>query len=128
ERLQARVTFRAVGINDDLESGRKSYSSSAWASAHESFSRADRLEPLAAEDLESLATSAYMLGRDDESMQVLERAYRGYSEGAEARRAVRCAFWIGIQLALRGEMGLPRVGSAERKGCSTGRKASASSR
>ena len=94
-----------MGINDDLESGRKSYSSSAWASAHESFSRADRLEPLAAEDLESLATSAYMLGRDDESMQVLERAYRGYSEGAEARRAVRCAFWIGIQLALRGEMG-----------------------
>ena len=92
-------------MNNDLERGRESYSSSAWASARESFWRADRLEPLAAEDLELLATSAYMLGRDDESMQVLERAYRGYSEGAEARRAVRCAFWIGIQLALRGEMG-----------------------
>jgi hypothetical protein len=49
-----------VGVDDDLERGRESYSSSAWASAHESFSRADRLDPLAAEDLESLATSAYM--------------------------------------------------------------------
>ena len=94
-----------VGVDDDLERGRESYSSSAWTSAHESFSRADRLDPLAAEDLESLATSAYMLGRDDEAMQVLERAYRGYSEGGESRRAVRCAFWIGIQLALRGETG-----------------------
>ena len=94
-----------MGTKDDLERGRKSYSSSAWATAHESFLRADRLAPLAAEDLELLATSAYMLGREDEWMQVLERAYRGYSAGAEGRRAVRCAFWIGTQLALRGEMG-----------------------
>src|SRR6266480_3663871 len=36
---------------------------------------------------------------------MLERAYRGYSGSGEMRRAVRCAFWIGIQLALRGEMG-----------------------
>ena len=86
------LRFVAVGVNDDLERGRESYSSSAWASAHESFSRADRLDPLAAEDLESLATSAYMLGRDDETMQVLERAYQDYSEENKARRAVRCAF------------------------------------
>jgi DNA-binding CsgD family transcriptional regulator/tetratricopeptide (TPR) repeat protein len=94
-----------LGTNDDLERGRDSYSSSAWATAYESLSRADQLAALAAEDLELLATSAYMLGREDEWMQVLERAYRGYSEEAESRRAVRCAFWIGIQLALRGEMG-----------------------
>jgi DNA-binding CsgD family transcriptional regulator/tetratricopeptide (TPR) repeat protein len=90
---------------DELERGRESYSSSAWAAAYESLARADQLAPLAAEDLERLATSAYMLGREDESMQLLERAYRGYSGSAEGRRAVRCAFWIGIQLALRGEMG-----------------------
>jgi DNA-binding CsgD family transcriptional regulator/tetratricopeptide (TPR) repeat protein len=94
-----------LGTNDDLERGRDSYSSSAWATAYESLSRADLVEPLASEDLELLATSAYMLGREDEWMQVLERAYRGYSEEAKSRRAVRCAFWIGIQLALRGEMG-----------------------
>jgi len=94
-----------LGTNDDLESGRESYSSSAWATAYESFSRADQLAPLAAEDLELLATSVYMLGREDEWMRILERAFRGYSDAGETRRAVRCAFWIGIQLALRGEMG-----------------------
>ena len=67
--------------------------------------RADHLAPLGAEDLERLAISAYMLGREDEWRHVLERAYRAHSEGGEARRAVRCAFWIGIQLALRGETG-----------------------
>jgi DNA-binding CsgD family transcriptional regulator len=94
-----------LGSSDDLERGREFYSSSAWATAHESLSRADQVAPLAAEDLELLATSAYMLGREDEWMHVLERAYRGYSEGAQAHRAVRCAFWIGMVLAIRGEMG-----------------------
>ena len=94
-----------MGTNDDLERGRESYSSSAWATAYESFSRAEQLAPLAAEDLELLATSVYMLGREDEWMRILERAFRGYSDAGETRRAVRCAFWIGIQLALRGEMG-----------------------
>ena len=94
-----------MGTNDDLERGRESYSSSAWATAYESFSRAEQLAPLAAEDLELLATSVYMLGREDEWMRILERAFRGYSDAGETRRAVRCAFWIGVQLALRGEMG-----------------------
>jgi DNA-binding CsgD family transcriptional regulator len=60
---------------------------------------------LAAEDLERLAASAYMLGREEEWREVLERAYRAHSEAGQPRRAVRCAFWIGIQLALKGEMG-----------------------
>jgi DNA-binding CsgD family transcriptional regulator len=94
-----------LAIGEALERGRESYSSSAWAAAYESLTLADELAPLTTEDLERLATSAYMLGREDEWMAVLERAYRAYSEGGEARRAVRCAFWIGIQLALRGEMG-----------------------
>ena len=57
------------------------------------------------DDLELLATAAYMLGRDDEWMQGLERAHHLYVEAGEPRRAARCAGWIGIDLALRGEMG-----------------------
>ncbi|MDQ2980714.1 MAG: response regulator transcription factor [Actinomycetota bacterium] len=90
---------------DELERGRESYARSAWATAYESLARADELEPLAADDLESLATSAYMLGREDEWMGILERAYHRRAEAGETRRAARCAFWIGIHLALRGEMG-----------------------
>ena len=93
------------GASHDLEQGRESYSSSAWATAYETLSRADQQTPLAAGDLELLATSAYMLGREDEWIGLVERAYHGYAEAGGTQRAVRCAFWIGIHLALRGEMG-----------------------
>jgi len=71
--------------------------------ARESLSRADQAGPLRAEDIELLATSAYMLGRDDDYLGGLERAYHAYLDAGEALRAVRCAFWIGIGLMLRGE-------------------------
>jgi len=73
--------------------------------AYTSLSRADRAAPLGAEDLEMLATSAYMLGRDDDCLGGLERAYQAHLDTGEALRAVRCAFWLGINLVLRGEMG-----------------------
>jgi len=90
---------------EELERGRRSYADSAWAAARESLSRADELEPLAAEDLELLATAAYMLGDEQGCRRALERAYHGHEEAQTLRRATRCAFWIGMQLALRGEMG-----------------------
>ena len=73
--------------------------------AYTSLSDADRVTPLEAEDLELLATSAYMLGRDDDCVGRLERAYHLHLDSGEALRAVRCAFWVGVNLALRGEMG-----------------------
>ena len=87
----------------ELERGRESYFAGAWQSAYESLLAADRAFPLGAEDLELLATSAYMLGRDDDYLSVLERAHDAYLDCREARRAVRCAFWTGLSLALRGE-------------------------
>jgi len=73
--------------------------------AYTSLSQADRATPLGAEDLDLLATSAYMIGRDDECRGSLERAYHLHLESGEALRAVRCAFWVGITLALHGEVG-----------------------
>src|SRR5919106_71949 len=90
---------------DDLERGRTEYELRAWRGAYEALSRADRAAPLGADDLELLATSAYMLGLDDEYLSVLERAHHAQVEAGETLRAVRSAFWIGINLALRGEMG-----------------------
>jgi DNA-binding NarL/FixJ family response regulator len=46
-----------------------------------------------------------MLGRDDEWMSGLERAHHLYEDRGELLSAVRCAFWIGMNLALRGELG-----------------------
>ncbi len=91
--------------NAELERGRESHARSAWAASYESLTRADGHEPLAPGDLELLATSAYMLGRDDESLELLQRAFHGHSEAGEPRRAARNAFWVGMNLALKGEMG-----------------------
>ena len=89
---------------NELERGRELYARRAWIDAHASLSRADRVAPLTADDLELLATSAYMLGRDDAVLSSLERAHHAHLEEGSALRAARCAWWLGINLAMRGEM------------------------
>ncbi|HYX89813.1 MAG TPA: LuxR C-terminal-related transcriptional regulator [Gaiellaceae bacterium] len=86
--------------SDELQRGRDAYADSAWSTAYESLRAADD-----AEDLELLAISAYMLGREDEWIRILERAYHRHAELGARRRAARCAFWIGMHLALRGQTG-----------------------
>jgi hypothetical protein len=46
-----------------------------------------------------------MLGLEDESMRGLERAHALYADAGATLRAVRSAFWLGLNLALRGEVG-----------------------
>jgi hypothetical protein len=82
-----------VGAVADLEHGRESYARSKWVDAYESLTAADRATPLSARELESLARSAYMLGRDDDYVSGLERAHHAYLELREALPAVRCAWW-----------------------------------
>jgi DNA-binding CsgD family transcriptional regulator len=93
-----------VDAIEELERGREFYARGAWTDAYESLSHADQAAALGAEDLELLATSAYMLGRDDGHVSALERAHHAYLDSGEALRAVRCAFWVGINLLLRGEI------------------------
>jgi DNA-binding CsgD family transcriptional regulator len=49
--------------------------------------------------------SAYLIGRDDEYLKALERAHQAYRDAGKCVRAVRCAFWVGMRLFFRGEMG-----------------------
>ena len=86
--------------------GRASYVARAWEEARASLVRADQAAPLGADDLELLATSAYMVGRVDDFLSVLERAHhRHLLDDGEPLRAVRCAFFLGVNLALRGDLG-----------------------
>lgn len=87
-----------------VQRGREAFGRNAWKSAHEHLSAADAEEKLGAEDLEFLATAAFMLGRGSEYLDTLERAHRAHLDAGEKRRAFRCAFWIGINLARGGEM------------------------
>jgi ATP/maltotriose-dependent transcriptional regulator MalT len=46
-----------------------------------------------------------MLGREEEYLHALERSYQAHLDSGETERAVRCAFWVGADLARQGEMG-----------------------
>jgi DNA-binding CsgD family transcriptional regulator len=90
---------------DHLECGRRSYERRAWADAYSALSLADQKMLLGAEDLELLAMAAYLIGHDDKYLQTLERAHDAYIGAGQCARAVRCAFWLGFRLLMRGEMG-----------------------
>ena len=97
--------MRRMKAGSGLTQGREAYARRAWLEAYESLSAVHEDAPLAAPDLELLATATFMLGSDDESMSWLERAHQRYLEGGETLRGVRCALWIGLHLASRGQIG-----------------------
>jgi ATP/maltotriose-dependent transcriptional regulator MalT len=101
-RATIRGVKQAVG---ELERGRESYARRAWVDAYESLARADQAAPLEVEDLELLATSASMVGRMDEYLAMLERVHHAHVAAGEGLRAARAAFWLGMNLAIRGEVG-----------------------
>ena len=94
-----------MGADSDLEHGRAAYAQHAWSTAYESLSSADAADTLAAEDLESLAVAAYMLGLVEEYLATLERAHHSYVSADESGPAVRAAVHLGVTLAMLGEVG-----------------------
>ena len=69
-----------------LEQGRAAYGRRAWAEAYQALSQADAATPLAAADLERLAWSAALTGRDDALLATLERLYHAARRPAIAPR------------------------------------------
>jgi ATP/maltotriose-dependent transcriptional regulator MalT len=90
---------------DTLQRGRAAYDNREWAAATEALSAADRDGPLDPRGLELLATALFMVGREADHFATLERAHLGYVDQGATRRAASCAFWIGMQLFMRGEIG-----------------------
>lgn len=96
----------AIGpATGDLDRARRHFAQRRWAEAHGAFSRADHTSRLAGEDLESLATSAFLVGLEDEYVEALERAHLAYLDRGAVAQAVHCAYWIGLHFALRGDTG-----------------------
>lgn len=89
---------------DLLDQGRAAFHERAWAAAHDRLRSADASVPLPPDDLERLATAAYLTGHDAESTDAWARAHHGWLADGELERAVRCAFWLGFGLIQRGEM------------------------
>jgi DNA-binding CsgD family transcriptional regulator len=83
--------------------GRVSFGRRAWADAFAELSAADREAPLEPEDLERLATAAYLIGSDEDSVEVWERAHHELLRRGDALRAARCAGWLVFVLMNGGE-------------------------
>jgi DNA-binding NarL/FixJ family response regulator len=71
----------------------------AWASAFAELSAAETLEP---EDVERLATSAYLAGHDEASMAAWERAYHAHLDRDDAVGGARSAGWLVFVLLMTG--------------------------
>jgi DNA-binding CsgD family transcriptional regulator len=84
----------AVTTADALDRGRESLGRRAWADAFAELWEADRVDRLAPDDLERLATAAYLAGRDEDSVELWERAHRELLGSGDVLRAARCAGWL----------------------------------
>lgn len=89
---------------DALIQGRACFERQAWRDAHERLSAADRETPLAPEDIDRLATCAYLLGDEPASADLWARAYQEFQLRGDAELAARCAFRIGFILLQKGQM------------------------
>jgi DNA-binding CsgD family transcriptional regulator len=86
-----------------VDRGREAFARQAWAEAYAELSAADRHAPLEADDLDRLAASAYLMGKDAESSDIWARAHQEFLNQGQVERAVRCAFWLGFGLLNGGE-------------------------
>jgi DNA-binding CsgD family transcriptional regulator/tetratricopeptide (TPR) repeat protein len=85
-----------------LERARKSFEQRSWAESYRLFEAAEREAPLEPEDLERLATTAYLMGREDDSEAFWERAHRAFLEQGDREGAARSACVLGVGLQSRG--------------------------
>lgn len=88
---------------DTLERGRAAFDARRWVDAFALLSEADKLAPLAIDDIERLSRSASILGDDATAFELLARGYEKCLAEGQPLRASRAAFWHGYRLAARGE-------------------------
>jgi DNA-binding CsgD family transcriptional regulator len=90
--------------SDAISQGREAYAQQAWGAAFAHLSAADREGSLELADLERLAVTAYLLGRNEAVAEILARAHNEALRLGEPTRAARNAFWLGYGLLEQGEI------------------------
>lgn len=88
---------------DALGRGRDAFADRAWAAAQKYLTSADTESPLSPEDLERLAVTGRMLGKDADAAEAWQRAHQQALKNGEVAPAVRFAFWLGFGLMNSGE-------------------------
>jgi DNA-binding CsgD family transcriptional regulator len=90
---------------DVLERARVAFDRGNWDIAFEGWSAAGT-DALSAVELEDLATAAELLGRHDETVQALQRAFVCRCQARELPHAVMCAFRLAMSTATHGQPAL----------------------
>jgi DNA-binding CsgD family transcriptional regulator len=88
-------------VTGSTAAGREAFARRAWSEAFDALAEADRACPLDLDDLERLATAAYLVGRDDADLWA--RAIHECSRAGDGPRAARGAFLLAFGLYSRGE-------------------------
>lgn len=82
-----------MAVADREEQARGSFAHRMWGDAFERLWAAHCEGQLDVEDLERLAVSAYMVGRDGACEEAWIAAHHAWLRRGEAERAAGCAFW-----------------------------------
>jgi DNA-binding CsgD family transcriptional regulator len=91
-------------VGNALERGRASFRRQEWGRAFADLATADVQTRLAPDDLERLATAAYLAGDDEACIDAWARAHHARLHADDLVGAARCGFWLGLLLMLRGEL------------------------
>jgi ATP/maltotriose-dependent transcriptional regulator MalT len=93
-----------MDLTTEVQRGRAAFAASRWADASRWLESAEQAGPLGFEELEMLAVSACLAGRDETSLEAWSRGHRAGLTGGDPAGAARCAFWLVLGLLQRGEM------------------------
>ena len=87
---------------ETVRRARHAFEERRWKDSRRLFEVADRETALEPEDLERLGTAAYLLGQDEDSEAVRERAHHAYLQRGDHEGAARSAGWLAYGLLQRG--------------------------
>ena len=85
-----------------LESARADFARGDWVGAFDAWSAAE-VDALSVAELDDLATCAELLGRHDEAVAALQKAFVASQAAGDLRAAVRAAFRLSMTTATHGE-------------------------
>jgi DNA-binding CsgD family transcriptional regulator len=95
---------KVTGSESAGNRGLEAFERRAWAQAFAAFREDDAGGRLTAEELERFAIVAQLVGEDEESPRLWERAHQAWLQCADPAGSARCAFWLGLALMERGEL------------------------
>jgi ATP/maltotriose-dependent transcriptional regulator MalT len=91
-----------MSIVEQLIRAREAYDRREWLATYDGLTEAAPDQQTAGDSVQ-LATAAYLLGRRNECVQALQRAYQLNLDAGDVLASVRSAFWLAMVLLTSGE-------------------------